>query len=252
MDSRLGLRAAPDRRRGWRSSGETPASRSDARFKQSPCRRPGDLPPYVHACDGMRPPSSPSLAAGRWSLVVGLPQAGSRAAAPTKRQRATVGQAQRDAAPAPRRRSRRCTARPAQLLPGGPTAFARAAGERCKRPPGRRQQLGLVVRSLPQRVPALPAASACSTASRSRSSASTRATTTGDAQRFLEQSDPCPTRPTLDHDEDDRAVDRARPRACPITVFFDAEGKRRLRPPGRVPRARPTLAADMQRYAVGA
>ena len=75
---------------------------------------------------------------------------------PAAQRRADGGAGHRRVQGIARRRSPRCTPRPTSCSAAGPTAFS-ALLARAARPPGRRQQVGLVVRTLPVRVPGLPA-----------------------------------------------------------------------------------------------
>ena len=85
-----------------------------------------------------------------------------------------------------RRRWPRCTPRPTSCSAAGrprsSSLLSASAGL-----PGRGQQVGLVVRAVPDRVPRLPAGVGQRTAARSRSSASTARTRNQAAAAFLQQ-----------------------------------------------------------------
>ena len=102
-----------------------------------------------------------------------------RVLAGRQRQRRFVGRPTAGRTPRSRprpRRSRRCTTQRAELLGGGVRRVQGAAG-RAEGPPGRREQVGVVVRAVPGRVPGLPEGRRPARQAGWRSWASTRATT---------------------------------------------------------------------------
>ena len=134
-----------------------PGYSTSRRDRVAPSRASRICHPYAAMTPKRLPLASPRGAALLALLVVGPVQlAGSST---PSRLRASKLDARADAAPRwPARRPRwpRCTRRPAQLLPGG----ARSARARLAALRGRAagdQQVGLVVRALPQRVRRLPA-----------------------------------------------------------------------------------------------
>ena len=166
------------------------------------------------ACAGSRSPSLAGLA---------LRRAAARA---TSRRVGRPGLQARGRAGAARRRS---------------TAGERAAGRRreafekrmarAARATRRGEQVGLVVRALPLRVPLLPEARPPSAARRSRSSASTRTTTTATPRISCEYPVPFPS-----YKDPDLEVAAAfnGVQAFPTTAFYDREGRPGLRAPGRL------------------
>ena len=110
-----------------------------------------------------------------------------------------------------------------KLIGGGKAAFD-AAARRAEGPPGRDQQVGVVVRALPGRVPGLPVGRAPSAARRSRSSASTATTRTRAAKRFLAKR-PLPVPVLHGPGRGDRAATLEAPTSYPMTVFVDRDGK---------------------------
>ena len=155
-------------------------------------------------------------------VVIGLTQAGGSEPRPPPSTAVRPRAARSRSSPARRRRWRRCYAQANQLLERRRARVRRAAG-RAQGPPGGDQQVGVVVRAVPARSSRSSSRSPPSAARRSRSSASTPATRTGPAKKFL-ASARCRSRPTRTRTRRSRASIEA-PAELPDHAVRRRDGK---------------------------
>ncbi len=122
-----------------------------------------------------------------------------------------------------RRRWRASTTRQTSCSPGGTDAFEQPPG-RAQGVSGRRQHLGLLVRTLPVRVPALPAASRAKLGKQVAFLGVNSDDSEDAAQTFLDEY-PVPYPSYSDPDQEICARPRRRRSGFPATAFYDRNGE---------------------------
>ena len=246
MDSRLGSSGLPEPgRRALRQAGP-PALQNDISIAR-PCRSPGIFPhplPLLgrHADRHHRRRRRGADRPRRGGAVAG--RLTGRGAEEGQRANRAAAQAALRGAP-PQLASLHNQA--SDLLQGGKSAFA-ARRSSLQRPPGHRQRLGLLVRSLPGRVPVLPEGRrAVRQAGRVRGPGRDRQRR---RRQALPRAVPCAL-PVLRRPARHDHASLAATAGLPNTVFYDAKGKRTFVHQGGYT-SEAKLAADVKRYALGA
>ena len=235
MWSAARLRASPGPQWGWRHT-ETPAREAPHIQADSPTAS-ADLPPYIPMRRYAAILAALALVA---VLVVGLPAGGRRQHAQAQ-VRPRPGRAQADRRPGPAG-----LAAPAVLAAAArrPEGVPRAAREPQGLPRGG-QQVGVVVRPVPQRVPDLPAAGGeAGQAGRVHRRQRGRLDRSRPSLPEVRAAAlPVLPRPRRGHREDDPGA-----RELPDHRVLRPPREARLRPPGRRTATQSDLADDMRRY----